>query len=90
MSGLLDGTAVQPTAISWKAGSCVLWWQVRLCAPVVRITVDTLADELAAVLTHTPRRRALGQAGRAYVEREHEAHVIARRLVQLYRDIGAQ
>ncbi len=58
--------------------------------PVVRITVDTLADELAAVLTHTPRRRALGQAGRAYVEREHEAHVIARRLVQLYRDIGAR
>lgn len=57
--------------------------------PVVRITVETLAEELAAVLTDTPRRRALGEAGRSYVEREHEAHVIGRRLVQLYHDIGA-
>jgi O-antigen/teichoic acid export membrane protein len=49
----------------------------------VRITVDTLADELASLLEDTPRRRALGEAGRAWVEREHEAHVIARRLVAL-------
>lgn len=57
--------------------------------PVVRVTVDTLADELAAVLGDTPRRRALGAAGRAYVEREHEAHVIGRQLVGLYQRIGA-
>ena len=58
-------------------------------APVVRITVETLADELAAVLRDTPRRRALGQEGRAYVEREHEAHVIGKRLLALYQGIGA-
>ena len=57
--------------------------------PLVRITVDTLADELASLLEDTPRRRALGEAGRAWVEREHEAHVIARRLVALYQRIGA-
>jgi glycosyltransferase involved in cell wall biosynthesis len=57
--------------------------------PLVRITVESLADELAAVLSDTPRRRALGEAGRAWVEREHEAHVIAAKLVTLYREIGA-
>jgi glycosyltransferase involved in cell wall biosynthesis len=57
--------------------------------PIVRITVDTLADELAALLADAPRRRALGEAGRAWVEREHEAHVIARRLLELYRGLGA-
>ena len=56
---------------------------------MVRITVESLADELAAVLTDAPRRRALGEAGRAWVEREHEAHVIARQLVSLYHEIGA-
>lgn len=57
--------------------------------PVVRITVDTLEHELAALLDDAPRRRALGEAGRAYVEREHDAHVIARRLIALYQRIGA-
>jgi glycosyltransferase involved in cell wall biosynthesis len=57
--------------------------------PVVRITVDTLADELASLLDDAPRRRALGTAGRAWVEGEHESHVIARRLVELYRGLGA-
>ena len=56
--------------------------------PVVRITVDTLADELASLLDDAPRRRALGAAGRAWVESEHESHVIARRLVELYRGLG--
>ena len=57
--------------------------------PLVRITVDTLADDLAAVLSDTPRRRELGEAGRAWVEREHDAHVIARKLVTLYQGLGA-
>ncbi len=57
--------------------------------PLVRITVDTLADELAALLQDAPRRRALGEAGRAWVEHTHDAHVIARRLVALYQRIGA-
>jgi glycosyltransferase involved in cell wall biosynthesis len=55
----------------------------------VRITVDTLADQLAALLADAPRRRALGEAGRAWVEQRHEAHVVAGRLVRLYHEIGA-
>jgi glycosyltransferase involved in cell wall biosynthesis len=57
--------------------------------PLVRITVDTLADQLAALLADAPRRRALGEAGRAWVEQRHEAHVVAGRLVRLYHEIGA-
>jgi glycosyltransferase involved in cell wall biosynthesis len=57
--------------------------------PLVRITADSLEHELAALLDDAPRRRALGEAGRAWVEREHDAHVIARRLVALYQRIGA-
>ena len=57
--------------------------------PLVRTSVETLAADLAALLGDAPRRRALGEAGRAWVESRHEAHVIAGRLVELYREIGA-
>jgi glycosyltransferase involved in cell wall biosynthesis len=58
--------------------------------PVVRTSLETLAEDLAALLGDAPRRRALGEAGRAYVEREHEAHVIARRVLEVYHRIGAR
>jgi len=57
--------------------------------PIVRTSVASLADDLAALLGDAPRRRELSERGRAYVEREHEAHVVAGRLVALYRSIGA-
>ncbi|MFM7232856.1 MAG: hypothetical protein ACKO3S_12860 [bacterium] len=57
--------------------------------PLVRITVDSLEAELAGLLLDTPRRRALGEAGRAWVERTHDARVVAGRLLELYRRIGA-
>src|SRR5262249_50599889 len=39
--------------------------------PVVRTSLETLAADLEALLRDAPRRRTLGEAGRAYVEREH-------------------
>lgn len=57
-------------------------------APVVRTSVETLERDLAALLDDAPRRRDLGERGRDYVEREHEAHVVAGRLVALYRSLG--
>lgn len=56
--------------------------------PLVPITVDTLEAELAALLMDAPRRRALGEAGRAWVERTHDARVVAGGLLELYRRIG--
>ncbi len=55
--------------------------------PIVRCTADDLAERLAAVLSDGTDRQALGEASRAYVEREHAAPVIASRLVTLYRSI---
>lgn len=57
--------------------------------PIVRCTIDDLADRLGAVLSDATDRAALGEAGRAYVAREHAAPVIADRLIALYRSIGA-
>jgi hypothetical protein len=56
--------------------------------PVVRTSVETLTADLDALLRDAPRRRELGDRGRAYVEREHEAHVVAGHLVALYRSLG--
>jgi hypothetical protein len=55
--------------------------------PIVRCGKDDLAERLGELLADEPRRRALGEAGRRYVEREHAAPVIARRLLDLYRSI---
>ena len=55
--------------------------------PIVRCTKESLAERLAAVLNDSGTRRALGERGRVYVEREHAAPVIAARLVELYRSL---
>ncbi len=57
-------------------------------APVVRTSIETLTNDLAALLEDAPRRAALAAAGRAYVERVHAAPVVAGRLVELYRSLG--
>jgi hypothetical protein len=55
--------------------------------PLVRCTKDDLATRLAEVLSDATDRRALGERGRAYAEREHAAPVIAGRLLELYRSL---
>jgi glycosyltransferase involved in cell wall biosynthesis len=58
--------------------------------PIVRCTKDTLAERLAAVLDDGATRQALGERGRAYVEREHAAPMIAGRLLALYRSLAGE
>ena len=55
--------------------------------PVVRCTKEDLALRLAELLEDPSARRRLGEAGRAYVEREHAAPVIAGRLLDLYHSL---
>ncbi len=57
--------------------------------PIVRTSSETLAEDLAALLGNAPLRRELSGASRDYVEREHDAHQIAQRLLELYRSLGA-
>jgi glycosyltransferase involved in cell wall biosynthesis len=54
--------------------------------PILRCTLEDLPSRLALVLGGTDRA-ALGEQGRAYVERVHAAPVIAARLVERYRAI---
>ena len=59
--------------------------RLRDC-PILRCHLEDLADRLAEALTSADRA-GLGEQGRAYVEREHAAPVIAERLLELYRSI---
>ena len=61
--------------------------RLRDC-PIVRCTLEDLPDRLLELLGDPERCRALGEAGRAYVEREHAHTVLAQRLVELYRGLG--
>ncbi len=55
--------------------------------PIARCTKEDLADRLAELLADPGRGRRLGEAGRAYAEREHAHTAIARRLIELYRSL---
>jgi glycosyltransferase involved in cell wall biosynthesis len=57
--------------------------------PIVRCTKDNLAERLAATLSVGIDRARIGAMGREYVERVHAAPVIAARLRDLYRTLGA-
>jgi glycosyltransferase involved in cell wall biosynthesis len=52
--------------------------------PIVRATKDTLADALRPLVESVEERRRLGAAGRAYVERVHDADRVADRLFEIY------
>ncbi len=56
--------------------------------PIVRCTLEDVGERLAEVLDDGPGRTRLGERGRAYVEREHAAPVIAARLLALYRSLS--
>jgi glycosyltransferase involved in cell wall biosynthesis len=62
----------------------VLPAEMRSELPVVGATVETLADVLRELLSDDERRRRLGRAGRAYVERWHDPNRIAERLADTY------
>ena len=52
--------------------------------PIVPVTRETLRDRIADLATDAERRRAVGAASRAYVERIHDADNGADRLLELY------
>ena len=58
-------------------------------APVVPVTAATLEGELEALVNDPDRRHQLGEAGRAFVQRVHDAAVVADLLEQVYDDARA-
>ena len=55
--------------------------------PIVPATAETLVDALRPLVDEPARRRELGAAGRAYVERVHDIDAVADRLLDLYRSL---
>ncbi|HZO97796.1 MAG TPA: glycosyltransferase family 4 protein [Gaiellaceae bacterium] len=55
--------------------------------PIVPATAGTLVEALRPLVEDPARRRELGAAGRAYVERVHDADRVAERLLDLYRSL---
>jgi glycosyltransferase involved in cell wall biosynthesis len=52
--------------------------------PIVRTTKETLADDLRPLVASGEELRTRGAAGRAYVERVHDADKMADRLIDIY------
>jgi glycosyltransferase involved in cell wall biosynthesis len=52
--------------------------------PIVNVTRETLRDRLSELVADPARRRAIGAASRAYVERVHDVDRVADRLLALY------
>jgi len=52
--------------------------------PIVSATAETLREALRPLVADTARRRELGAASRAYVERVHNVERVADRLLDLY------
>lgn len=57
--------------------------------PIAFATPDDVTDVLRSLIGAPEGRRELGQRARAYVERTHDSEVVARQLVEIYRQAKA-
>jgi glycosyltransferase involved in cell wall biosynthesis len=55
--------------------------------PLVQVTRETLRERIAELAQSAGRRRAIGAASRAYIERVHDADKGAERLLEIYRSL---
>jgi len=55
--------------------------------PIVNASQDTLPDVLAGLLEDGRRRHEIGRRSRVYVEKHHDAHKLARELVEIYEQL---
>jgi len=55
--------------------------------PVVNANQENLADVLEEFIVDGQRRHDIGRLGRAYIEKYHDAHVIAGELIEIYQDL---
>jgi len=55
--------------------------------PIVNATQDNVVEILGQLLNDGYRRNQIGRQGRAYVEKHHDAHKLARQLVHVYEEL---
>jgi len=58
--------------------------------PIVNANPDTIYDELRKLIVDPAYRARKSKAGRAYVEKYHDARVVARDMLAIYKQIGLQ
>jgi len=61
--------------------------QLGVDVPIVRVTKDTLREQLSELASDPERRRRIGTASRAYVEQIHDADRGADGLIEIYRSL---
>ncbi len=74
-----------PVVVSDRAASALLAISER--DYLVAKTPQQFADAILDLLDDPQKRVRLGNAGRAYVEKYHDAHKIARDLVKIYEEV---
>jgi glycosyltransferase involved in cell wall biosynthesis len=55
--------------------------------PLVNANPDTIADALRTLLEDGRLRNDLGRRGRSYMEKHHDAHTLAKEMVDIYDDV---
>jgi hypothetical protein len=55
--------------------------------PVINANQDNLADVLEELIVDGQRRNEVGRLSRAYIEKYHDANVIAGQLIEIYQDL---
>lgn len=55
--------------------------------PIVNATQENLPDVLSRLINDGQLRYELGQKGRAYVEKYHDAHMLAKELLDIYKSL---
>jgi len=84
----LEAMALGKPVICYIKPSLVAAYPPEL--PIVNATQDNLADVLESLIRDGNRRQRLGQQGRIYVEKYHNAFKIAAELVTIYEAILAR
>jgi hypothetical protein len=90
ISGAYGLAAIEAMAMG-KPAVCYIKPSLRSSCPselpIVSANQDDLVSVLGALLRDGERRHQVGRLGRAYVEKYHNGHLIAGRLVSIYRTL---
>ncbi|MBE3554349.1 MAG: glycosyltransferase [Thermicanus sp.] len=55
--------------------------------PIVSANPDTLKERLKELLLHPELRKSLGEQGRRYVEKHHDARIVTKKLIAIYEKV---
>lgn len=84
-SATLEAMALGKPVICYLKPSLAAQYPAEL--PIVNTSQETLSVRLAELLKDARLRHTLGQQGRAYIEKYHNASLVADKLITIYNDL---